>query len=624
MSFRDFLTTYKDAYLYPIPASIVALATRISPGVSEEEYQSLRSQSINKEISAALSIYQASTFDFRSIMSSQISDRSIPLTSRLFPCEDVASDTYQIFAHSRRILSNMLVYPSCGKKTIGKESAQNFWEHYFSSGCTFKHLDDHSRFDSSDVTPIDCLRLYMETGVGVHGPVEMRIAWTYNQISPRVYYARGGTVLRTSQYLQPVINRIIDLFPEVHRLNRFSAPQDHLSDTDVEVIYDYSSFTSNLYALPDFVQALSEFYAGVPITIVDVRKGPVTIDLGELFHQYNDECNEYASFDASQVCNSGTDPLILEHNCGMLGVEGNIFLCTLLHGIHLRQLSGLRRSKCVGDDARFHYNTGTGRISDDDLEYVSWVLGGAAPINSDKLNLFESEVDPLSQAFRYIKRPLHRDEDIMVEGLLLILPSLIPLLPIADRFHTLYPSPTHPCRSSFKSIVRLLSVLKNNSISESTYGTRNMEMLQSHVRFILREIRRQDPDGVHAPMSRPDSTSNYRIPPVNLWGLITYSEWVLDELMYDELVRFPQRGGADDDWIIGFVGESKDKVPSKHYSFLEKLGYLKSESLFVEESIQSIGPGEMKVYLDNLYMGTKRYTVIREIPTWYFELQGSR
>ncbi len=93
-------------------------------------------------------------------------------------------------------------------KTVGGIVESNFWNDYNRGGCTFKHEGPLS--ESPLVTPRDCLKLYAETGGYVEGPVEMRSAWKYAQIGPRIYFARGGDVLKTSQYLQPLVNLIIE------------------------------------------------------------------------------------------------------------------------------------------------------------------------------------------------------------------------------------------------------------------------------------------------------------------------------------------------------------------------------------------------------------------------------
>lgn len=617
-SFRSFLIEYQDAYVHHIPASIIAHACKVSPGITEEDYQRTIRSSLHKEISASITRSSGARLDFRCVFSPIQSDRTIPFSNRFPSNEEVASDTYKIFASSRDILTNMLVYPSLGTKTVGSIVKRNFWDTYYAEGCTFKHEEDVDF--SYDVTPLDCLRMYEETGGYVPGPVEMRHAWKYNNLNPRVYFARGGDVIPISQYIQPIINRLVDMFPEVHRMNRFAPSKEPLTSADVEIIYDYTSFTSSIDQVIEFVDCMADFYSGTPITLIDVRNGPTPVDLGELLRQYNYQCNHYASFDTSKVFPDLDDPPILQHTCGMLGVEGNIFLATLLHGIHLRFISGLGRSRCVGDDARAHHNTGTGMLNEEDGQLVSWQISGIGEVHADKLGKFEVGQDPSYQAYRYVKRPIHRDQDIMVEGVLLTIPSLIPMLPIADRFHTITPSSTHPCRQTFNSIIRFFRVLVLHSISYSNTDPSYMSMLVIHVRFLLRRVREMDPEGLHAPFARGSNSTPYLTLPNELWGVMDYQQWLLDDLWNDEEIRFLSRGGGDSEMCDGRIGSVMRKDQSKGRSFLVKLGYLRSERLYDVVSLSQIGREEMKVYIDGDYTALERYEVVRTIPSWYATL----
>jgi len=348
----DLILLYPDVFLDHLTAAIVAHALRIAPGIATDDYRNMFLKTVAKELSAAITTYSHTPLDYRSIFSANASHRSIPLCSRLPPSEEVASDTYIRFCDLKSKLSNRLIFPRGGSKTVGRKVARVFWESYVSHGMTFKHEGNSEMEDQ--VTVDDCLRLYQETGGYPDGPVEMRASWKYSQITPRVYYARGGTVQVAAQYIQEVVNVVIDAFPEVHRVDRFSPPSDPLSDDDVEIMYDYASFTSTLDAVVPFVDALSQFFHGTIVRVVDPVDGILPMDLGNLFAEYNRVCNLYQLFDIDRLSLTMESDVVLPHTCGMLGIEGNIFLATLLHGIFLRFLVGLRRSKCVGDDARAH------------------------------------------------------------------------------------------------------------------------------------------------------------------------------------------------------------------------------------------------------------------------------
>jgi len=619
MPLLEIIHLYSDIFLRHLTCSVISHALRIAPGIDSDEYHHMYMATVAKEMTASINLFQHAQLDFRSILSSDASHRSLSFTDRLPPSEEVASDTYSRFLSLRSRFSNRILFPRGGSKTVGRLVADQFWKNYTMHGLSFKH-DEDSRSSVDQVTVDDCLRMYQETGGYPDGPVEVRASWKYSQINPRVYYARGGDVQVPAQYMQEVVNTIIDEFPEVHRLNRFSPPQDPISDDDVEIIYDYSSFTSTLDAVVPFVDSLSQFFHGVIVRLIDPVNGIVNMDLGFLFQEYNRVCNRYASFDISRLSLVEGDT-IFQHTCGMLGVEGNIFLATLLHGLHLRFLCGLNRSRCVGDDARYHNKTADGKLSDGDKEYAFWVLSGVGDLNLDKLTKFESGVDPELQSFRYIKRPIHRDLDIMIEGLLLTLPSQIPILGKLDDFHTVTPSSAHPCRNVFKQIIRYVDILCVHSVTISEDIEDDSQAIMVHLAYLKRLLLDKDPAGDYSGIGRSSLKTFYRIPPVAILGQTRYIDWLLGEIDFYEKVKFPKYGGSDErDRCDGRAGSVMIRTQSRSRSFLVRMGYMRSVMLYDEFSISDIGLELFRELLEGKYSPVMEYLVIRTIPTWYAQI----
>lgn len=623
MSLLDLIHLYSSVFLEHLTASIIAHGLRIAPGIDFDDYHHMFVSTVSKELCAAINRFSHAPLDFRSIFSADASHRSIPICDRLPPSEEVASDTYMKFCNLRSRLANRIVFPRGGSKTVGRQVADGFWRSYVSCGQSFKH-DGSSRSELNQVTVDDCLRLYQETGGYPEGPVEVRSSWKYSQITPRVYYARGGDVQLAAQYMQEIVNILIDEFPEVHRLDRFSPPSVQLSDTDVEMIYDYSSFTSVLDAVVPFVDSLSEFFAGVPISVLDPIHGVLSTDLGFLFAEYNRVCNCYQSFDISRLSLVEPHESILQHTCGMLGIEGNIFLATLLHGIFLRFFAGLGRSKCVGDDARFHHTTVDGRITTSEKEYAFWVLSSIGVLNFDKLMVFEADADPEIQSFRYVKRPFHRDENIMISGLLLSLPSQIPLIGALDSFHTVTPTSAHPCRNVFKQIIRFLDVLAVHNVLISEEKDHSTYPVVLHLAYLKRVLKEKDPDGDYSEVGRSSLKTHYRLPPIAEWGKVKYVDWFMGEIDYYESIRFPKFGGAEESGSCdGRSGSFMLRIQSRSRSFLERMGYLRSVMLYDEFSVQDIGLDMFRFLLDGQYSPVMRYDVMRDIPTWYAQIQNA-
>jgi hypothetical protein len=611
-SFLDYLLDIRRLYTDHLLAAILSSALRVSPGVSKDDFNSSLTQSIYKEISAGITICPSATFDFRCIFDDKLSSRCIPFTNRLKPDPSVASDTYSMFVSVRNRLSGSIILPSLGKKTVGRVVAENFWSMYHASGCEFMHEGEVRH----DVTTSDCARLYLETGCEVFGPVEMRYAWTYNQLDPRVYYARGGDVISSSQYVQTIANILVDMLPETHRKDRFMPPRVPLRATDVEIIYDYSSFTSQLEAAVPFLTSLAHFFRGTVVQLVDIRGGLINTDLGDLFDRYNSECNLYANFDASRVLDQQYGTTIMQHTCGMLGVEGNIFLDTLLHGIHLRFIAGVDRSRCVGDDARYHCVTDAGYLSQDEKSYQHWMLSGCGELNESKMGVFEREVDNVLQAYRYVKRPLYRDQDIMIEGLLLTLPSIIGFGPL-DDLHTVHPSSTHPARKVYSQILRMIQEFYVHSLRYDDTSIVWKSILK-HFMFLRRHCLRVDPDGKHSMFQSSSYLTHYRFPRPDTWGVLSIDDWIQDDIGFDEEVKFPSMWAREIEGTCdGRAGSEMIRSGSKARSILEKLGYLVREDFYDVVSIASVGVDVFHKYLLGDYRSFSKFTIRKDVPSWW-------
>jgi hypothetical protein len=486
-------------------------------------------------------------------------------------------------------------------------------------GLTFKH---EGIGEIDQVTVDDCMRLYQETGGYPDGPVEVRSSWKYSQITPRVYYARGGTVQVAAQYIQGITNIMVDEFPEVHRLDRFSPPMDPLTECDVEIIYDYSSFTSTLDAIIPFVDELSHFFAGTIIRVVDPCVGIVNMDLGDLFMEYNRVCNLYQDFDVHRLDIVNGADTIFQHTCGMLGVEGNIFLATLLHGLFLRFISGLHRSRCVGDDARAHHRTADGSFSKPDREYLFWMLNSIGDLNLEKIMAFESSPQ-FEQIFRYIKRPFFRSEDIMISGLLLALPSQIPLTGALDSFHTVLPTSAHPCRNVFKQIVRFLDLLALHSVTIND-DEHHSHPIVIHLSYLVRLIKERDANGHYSGLGRSNKLTHYRLPPVSQWGQVRYTDWFMESIDFYEVIRFPKFGGAEDEGSCdGRAGSIMVRKQSKARGFLRRMGYLEAEELYDYYSVEQVGLDCILELLEGQYTPVMEYFVLKDIPVWYAQINGA-
>jgi hypothetical protein len=252
------------------------------------------------------------------------------------------------------------------------------------------------------------------------------------------------------------------------------------------------------------------------------------------------------------------------------------------------------------------------------------VLSAIGDLNFDKLMVFEAGVDSHSRTYRYVKRPFYRDGDIMISGLLLPLPSQIPLLGALDSYHTVIPTKAHPCRNVFRQITRFLDLLVLHSVMISTDRDHPTYPIVVHLMHLVRLIRERDPIGEYSEVGRSNYKTHYRLPPVCEWGNVRYLDWCLGEIGYDEQVRFPKCGGAEEEGSCdGRAGSLMVRTQSKCRSFLERMGYLESNMLYDEFSVQDIGSDMFRELMEGMYQPVMEYSIVTNIPTWYAQIRGA-
>jgi hypothetical protein len=262
-----------------------------------------------------------------------------------------------------------------------------------------------------DVTTRDLEVLYGLTGVRISGSCEMRAAWKYNDLKPRVYYAQGGQDYFASRYMKLIAVRLMELVESSSAVRRRS-PFHYLDveDADALVYWDYSSFTTSLSELKYFLyylaEAVKEKERG-PIRLFDYNAGLIEINLSELLHSYNETVNIGAPFSIHRMLDrfnlsEALSPDYTQQNNGMLGVAGNIGFSTALHGFASSQVVDRFNSICVGDDAIALVKNGEGV---EDLIGHMELLGSIA---GDKHSILRPLRGDETQVGKFLKRALIR------------------------------------------------------------------------------------------------------------------------------------------------------------------------------------------------------------------------
>jgi hypothetical protein len=314
--------------------------------------------------------------------------------------------------------------------------------------------------------------------VEIEGPTEMRMAFKYNDLRPRCYFAQGPSQYYSSRYVQPIFNIILDCVDPVGRFSRFNTSGVRAEPDEDIFIYDYASFTSRLVELPAFIAELAEFYRDINVTLFDTYQGRISVNLGDLLDQYNKSCNFLQPFVLAQNIDKAAfeENVVLYHQSGMLGVPGNISSCTLLHGMYLVMLCMDLMARCVGDDA-------IGKLPLIDRGMLHRHLEGIGDIAVEKMEIWRHiplEVhDPETTTLTYTKRPITRIGDrVLVDLDSIVFPSLcIVDTGLGDSFHTIQKRDVDPLATArilitfarqfhrFTDLLEIERTLVNNWIS---------------------------------------------------------------------------------------------------------------------------------------------------------------
>jgi len=374
----------------------------------------------------------------------------------------------QRLIHWRDRLCSMILIPMPSSKSMGVHSSRAFEK------IVFPHYKWHQHQGWAYAT-VHLEQYYMENGETSSGPCEVRFAWKYNDLKPRIYYALGADAYFASRYVWAIfdlLQRILRTCDPKTRYDTFRFPE-FVSVSGRVTIYDYSAFTSNMVDFKSFVAGLADFCEGYKTRIFDTYHGVVEISLAKLLRDYNDTCNIEPKFAISRIENLDPDDdcVIMNHLvAGMLGVYGNIVGCTSLHGIVLSSTIGSEDAcNSIGDDAVYIHDEKY--IDDQSIATAIRTIGDIAEDKRMSWTKNQGDVEH-SQAWHYTKRPINLDSGIVDIGWMPDFPILPLILDLIDSSHTVPSQPFHERRGLcikqtcrlFESMTRHLSSIDSDDI----------------------------------------------------------------------------------------------------------------------------------------------------------------
>jgi len=273
----------------PVYSGFISMMIRNAPFADYGSVLQSLESTIQKEMLAAMETFHPVQFDWYSLLAPS-QDKPRPLLPG-YPCDPaIFGGLRSALVRAKRRLSSATLYPDYGRKSIGREAALNL-------SCLSRTMIGYEE----EPTTRGLERLYHRTGIEICGSTELRWSWKYNDLKPRLYYARGPDVYYASRYIQAVFNEIVDSLPATHRYERHHHASLHLEASNDLFIYDYASFTSKLHEIRNFTHALSDFFRDTEVVIVDTLRGPMIANLGGIIAEFNDACNDFPLFDIWKI-----------------------------------------------------------------------------------------------------------------------------------------------------------------------------------------------------------------------------------------------------------------------------------------------------------------------------------
>jgi len=574
----------------PIFSGFISMLLRnlpFDPQDVEDNFEATR----EKEMLSAGNKYHPMSFDWSRVLSLQHRTHPDRAIAPGYPVPDeVHSRIAYAFSNAKSQLSSQLFYPDYSRKTIGRRATRNME--------LTRCPNDEESYDNST---LGLEKLYCRRYLKLEGPTECRWAWKYNDLRPRVYYARGPDQYYSSRYIQQVFNILVDSLPNTNRFSRFHHNLLRFHPHDTLFIYDYSSFTSTLHEIRNFTAQLAEYFSDTIIQVVDSHLGVVPVNLGRMLLEFNAACNLDPQFDTGILnWERVYEESLQRHNCGMLGVPGNISSCTLLHGIHLAVLLGSFICKVVGDDA-----LGAGDVSEGVEEFVE-LLSNIGDISIAKTEWWfpdqESHGDIL-QTWHYTKRPINRHDTRVLVGWQAVFPSIAMMMGFSDPHHT-----TPPFRGIHSHMMKVAGML-----SSFSHQFQPAVMTDSEISFCLRFLRC---------MAQETGLDSYTTSGGNKLMFTRHlgSEG-FDAMMFEHrwsIKWLPVRYNAldHDEFEVGRLLKGR---MTKALKLAKDMGYAKATELRSQRLVKDCEQDFLDI-LNGRFVSMYEYTVDSSCPSWLVEL----
>lgn len=471
--------------------------------------------------------------------------------------------------------------------------------------------------DLERTTTADLERLYHGIGVETEGPCEVRWAWLYNDLKPRVYYAQGGSAYFAARYIREIANSLCDVFPASARSTRYNLLRlNPIDDHCSFVIYDYASFTSEMTELKHFLRELGNWCMDTTVLVVDTFYGLVERNLGELILEYNERVNVRAEMELNRVYDiPEVEPFIVNHEkSGMLGCYGNIVFSTALHGLYLTFVAGSsERCNVVGDDAAALLKQDEWSIPD--FTATIQVIGIVHP---EKLEQWlDGNNDGQSRGWKFVKRPVDRISNNLFVGLLFDLPLASYVTPPPKDIHT---ADMGCFRDRVKAFVMQTSrLLDRMNAYEHRLSEEEIDFALGYLSECYKSLR-LPPEGALPPFShsRMEDPLHLAIPILHRASIARpWLDTLIDESA-GRIFSLPRLAyNIEDPEPYVAVSQQFDATSSRHLQLAEDLGYVSKSMPTVVYVVDAASSLLLRQFLRGDVFPLYSYTYIAEPPQWW-------
>jgi hypothetical protein len=484
----------------------------------------------------------------------------------------------------------------------------------------------------SEVTTLDLEKMYVDHGIKIAGPCELRTAWKFNDLKPRLYYAQGGTDYFAARYMKKIAVALMESFPMSSTANRRD-PTTFLNnsywDSGYVVNWDLTSFTTNLSEAKHFVYMLArlmenEYGDHATVPLYDLRTGIQHVPIWEILDAYNETCNcspQYSRERLIEIFNLDLAEFPImstQANNGMLGVPGNIGIATSLHGIIAAKIVGPRSVVCVGDDA-------IALVEEDYYDDLQEQIQTLGDIQVEKFSVMDPHIAGKTQYGRFLKRRLTRNDDGLALDDLINLPPIPYVTGIVPRGRITPFSFTivDRLRKVVGIVGRILDQFRGHFFDDYCIIRSERYFLAIYQEMrIGRYTRGSLPGAIFLEGDQAQIYLPFCIPPVNFRHYdpttTDWVDWLINSSSPKQSVRLPlQIESSFPDRPSYEVGQIFYSSSNRQLTVLEDFGHVERTSVTEEILVSDrVFRSRLKLLIRDSSR-TYMYTVIKDMPEWF-------